>query len=182
MVVHEADEGAGDEPASLHAGEKKSVRLHELAFGREFLNERGDGRPEHPEACGDESVHQIELPDFHAVLKGQDAYGDNDHGADGIEPHDQTATIFAVDNHAGEGEHQHGRNGLQDGESAERHFRVRDFEDVPGDRGRIHPAAQHGDHVGGKDEAQRALAENLSHTFTLADVEASGELRMEHHA
>ena len=88
----------------------------------------------------------------------------------GIEPHDEAATILAVNNDAGEGKHQHGGEGLQNGKSAQRHFRVRGFEDVPGDRGRVHPAAQHGDHVGGEDEAQRALAEDGSHTFTLADV------------
>ena len=165
VVVHEADERAGDEPSSLHAREKKSIRLHELAFGREFLNECGDGRPEHPETGGDESIHQIELPDLHAMLKGEDAHGHNDDGAHGIEPHDEAAAIFAVDNDAGEGKHQHGGNGLQNGEGAESHFRMRGFEDVPGDRGRVHPAAQHGDHVGGKDEAQRALAEDISHTL-----------------
>jgi len=99
------------------------------------------------------------------VLKRQNAYDHNDHGTDCVEPHDETPPIFAVDNDAGERKHQHGGNGLQDGESAESHFRMRGFEDVPGDRGRVHPAAQHGDHVGSKDEAQRALAEDISHTL-----------------
>ena len=165
MVVHEADERAGDEPSALNAGQKKSIRLHELTFRREFLDERGDGGPEHPEAGGDEGVHQIELPDLHAVAKREDGDGHNDHGAHGVEPHDEAAAIFAINDDAGEGKHEHGGNGLQNGEGAERHFRVRGFEDVPGDRGRVHPAAQHGDHVGGKDEAQRALAEDGSHTL-----------------
>src|SRR5271169_1065597 len=39
VVVHEADDGAGDEPSTLHARQKKSIRLYELAFGREFLDE-----------------------------------------------------------------------------------------------------------------------------------------------
>ena len=160
---------AGDEPSALHAREQKSIRLHEFAFGREFLDERGDGGPEHPEAGGDEGVHQIQLPDLHAMLKGEDGHDHNDHGAHGIQPHDQAAAVFAVDDDAGEGKHEHGGDGLQNGEGAERHFRVRGLQDVPGDGGGIHPAAQHGDHVGGKDEAQRTPAENGAHLFNLTE-------------
>ena len=35
-------------------------------------------------------------------------------GAGGIEHHDQAAAILAVDDDAGEGEHEHGRQGLKD--------------------------------------------------------------------
>ena len=174
MVVHEADDRAGDEPSSLNSGQEKSIRLHELAFGREFLDQRGDGRPEHPEAGGDESVHQIELPELHAMPKCENGHGHDDDGTHGIEPHDQAAAIFTVDQDAGEREHEHGWNGLQNGEGAERHFRVRGFEDVPGDGGRIHAAAQHGDHVGGKDETQRTLAEDGAHLSNLNEVRESG--------
>ena len=146
---------------------KKGIRLHELTFGRELLDQRRDGWPEHPEAGGDQRVHQIELPDLHAMAKREDRYGYDDHGAHGVEPHDQAAAIFAVDKDSGEGKHEHGGNGLQNGEGAERHFRVRGFEDVPGHGGRVHPAAQHGDHVGGKDETQRTLAEDGAHPFNL---------------
>src|SRR5258708_3412745 len=71
MVVHEADDGAGDEPSSLHARQKKCVRLHELAFGREFLNESGNGRPKHPEARGDQRIHEVELPNLYPMSKRQ---------------------------------------------------------------------------------------------------------------
>src|SRR6202453_1525231 len=165
VVVHESDEGAGDEPSSLNAGQKKRVGLHELALGREFLNQRGDGWPEHPETGGDEGVHQVELPHLHPMLEREDGDGHDDQGADGVEPHDQAAAIFAINDYASEGKHEHGGNGLQNGEGTERHFRVGGFQNVPGNRGRIHPAAQHGDHVGGKDKAQRALAEDVSHTL-----------------
>ena len=53
-------------------------------------------------------------------------------------------------------------------------FRMRGLQDVPGHRGRIHPAAQHGDQVGGKDETQRALAENVTHLSTLAEEGTAG--------
>ena len=139
--------------------------MYELTFGSEFLDKGGDGRPEHPEARGDESIHQVKLPDLHTMPKREDAHAQNDDGTQRIEPHDQTAAIFAVNNDAGEGKHQHGGNRLQNGEGAEGHFRMRGFEDVPGNRGRVHPAAQHGNHVGGEDEAQRALAEDISHTL-----------------
>ena len=49
-------------------------------------------------------------------------------------------------------------------------FGVRGLQDVPGDRGRVHPAAQHGDHVGREDKTQRALAEDGTHRSTLAEV------------
>ena len=170
MVVHEAHQRAGNEPSSLNPGQEKSIRLHELTFGREFLDEGRDGWPEHPEAGGDQGIHQIELPDLDAMPKREDGHRDDDRGAHSVEPHDQAAAIFAVNNHAGEGKHQHGRNGLQNGEGAERHLRVRGFEDVPGDGGRVHPAAQHGDHVGGKDEVQRTSTEDVAHQFTLAEL------------
>src|ERR1700722_20546159 len=111
MVVHERDNGAGDEPSALHAGEEESVRLNEFAFGREFLNERSDCGPEHPEAGGDERVHQIKFPDFYPVLEGEDGDGGDDDGANGVEEHDQTAAIFAVDDDAGEGQNHYGGQG-----------------------------------------------------------------------
>jgi len=115
--------------------------VHELALGREFLNERGDGRPEHPEAGGDQGVHEVEFPDLHAMLKGEHGDDGDDDAAHGVEPHDQAAAVFAVNNDAGEGQHEHGGNGLQNGERPERHFGVRGLKDVPGDGGRVHPAA-----------------------------------------
>src|SRR5580698_5194602 len=47
---------------------------------------------------------------------------------------------------------------------------MRGLQDVPGDGGRIHPAAQHGNHVGGEDETQRSLTEDGTHLSTLAEV------------
>ena len=65
------------EPAISHPpctpANKKRVGLHELALGREFLNQRSDRRPEHPEAGGDQRVHQVELPDSDAMLESKDA-------------------------------------------------------------------------------------------------------------
>ncbi len=165
MVVHESDDRSGDEPSSLNSCEKKRIRLNKFTFGCEFLDECSDGWPEHPEAGGDERIHQVELPDLHAMLEREDSHGHDDRGAHAIEPHDQDAAIFPVNEDAGERKHQHGGNGLQNGEGAERHFRVRGLEDVPGNGGRVHAAAQHGDHVGGENETQRSLAEDGAHTL-----------------
>src|SRR5579864_2833993 len=102
MVVHEADDRAGNQPSSLHACEQESIRLHELTFGCEFLNERGDGGPEHPEASGDESVHQVELPDLDAMSKREDGHANDNDSAHSVKPHDQAAAIFTINDDAGE--------------------------------------------------------------------------------
>jgi hypothetical protein len=81
--------------------------------------------------------------------------------------HDQAAAIFAVDDDAGEGEHQHGGDRLQNGQGAEGDFGVRGLQNVPGDGGRVHAAAQHGDQIGAEDETQRPLLQNGTHTLLL---------------
>src|SRR5438309_881894 len=50
VVVHEAYDRAGDEPASLDAGEQERIGFYEFAFRRQLLDQRGDRWPEHPEA------------------------------------------------------------------------------------------------------------------------------------
>jgi hypothetical protein len=143
--------------------------VHEPVLGRQFLNESGDGRPEHPETGGDQRIHQVELPDLHAMPEREDGHRHNDHGAHGVEPHHQPPAVFAVNDNAGEGQHEHGGNGLQNNQRAQGLFGVRGLQDVPGDGGRVHPAAQHGNQVGRKDEAQRTLAEDATHLSTLAE-------------
>src|SRR5580704_18664428 len=91
VVVDEADDRPGDEPPSLDAGQQKGIRLHEFAFGREFLDESGNRWPEHPETRGHKRIHQIKLPHLHMVPKCEDGYGYDNHSAYGVEPHDQTA-------------------------------------------------------------------------------------------
>ncbi len=98
VVVHEADDRTGDEPSALHPCQQKRVRVHEPVLRGQFLNEGGDSRPEHPEPGGDQRVHQVELPDLHAVPEGEDGHGHDDHGAQGVEPHDQAPAVFAVNN------------------------------------------------------------------------------------
>src|SRR6202040_2058447 len=109
--------------SSLHASQEESVRLDELAFWSEFLNQRSDGWPEHPEAGSDQSIHQVELPDLHTMSKRQHSNAHDNHSAHGIEPHNQAPAIFAVNQDAGEGKHEHGGKRLQNRERAESHFR-----------------------------------------------------------
>jgi len=73
--------------------------------------------------------------------------------------------VLAVDYHAGEGKHEHSGNSLQDGKSSQCHFGVSGFQDVPGHGGRVHPAAHHGDQVGGKNETQGTPAEDATPSF-----------------
>jgi hypothetical protein len=44
---------------------------------------------------------------------------------------------------------------------------MRGLQDVPGHSGRIHPAANHGNQIGGKDESQWTMAEAGTHLSTL---------------
>src|SRR6202140_5994619 len=48
-VVHEADDRTGDEPSALHPGHQEGVRVNEPILRGQFLNEGGNGWPEHPE-------------------------------------------------------------------------------------------------------------------------------------
>ena len=167
VVIDESDDRAGNQPASLDAGQQKSVGIDEFFPGSQLLDEGGDGRPEHPETRRHQHVHQVEFPDFHFAGIGQQGHDHDDQGARGIEDHDQAAAIFAVDEDAGEGEHQHGGDRLQNGEGAEGDFGVRGLQNVPGDGGRVHAAAQHGDQIGAEDETQRPLLQNGTHTLLL---------------
>src|SRR6185312_17397281 len=72
LVVHKTDNRASDQPSALNAREQKCIGVNEFLAGREFLDERCDRWPEHPEARGHECVHHIEFPDFGAVLEGED--------------------------------------------------------------------------------------------------------------
>ncbi len=169
VVINESDDGSGDEESTLYPGKQKRIGVHELAPRREFLDQGGNRRPEHPEAGGDQCIHQVKLPDLHAVLKGEDGHCHNNHSAQGVEPHDQAAAILAVDDHSGKGQHEHGWQRLQNRKGAQCHFRMRGLQDVPGHGGRIHPAAHHGNNIGGEYETQRAMAEDGAHLSTLAE-------------
>src|SRR5579864_1734274 len=48
-VVNESYNCSRDQESPLHARKQECVRLHELAFRGEFLDERCDCGPEHPE-------------------------------------------------------------------------------------------------------------------------------------
>src|SRR5579872_2447054 len=57
VVVDETDDRAGNEKSPLHARQQKGIRLYELSFWSEFLDQCGDGRPEHPETRSDQRIH-----------------------------------------------------------------------------------------------------------------------------
>ena len=82
--------------------------MHKFALGGEFLDKRCDGRPEHPESGGDQRVHQVEFPDFRSAEEGQNGNRQDDDGACGIEHHDQPAAVLAINDNAGERQHEHG--------------------------------------------------------------------------
>ena len=179
VVVDESNDRSGNQPAALDSRQQKRVGVDELFSGRQLLDQRGDGGPEHPEAGRHQRVHQIEFPDFYFAGKRQDRNRQNDDGADRVQHHHQPAPVFAVDQNSGEGQHQHGGKGLQHGERSQRHFGVRGLQDVPGNGGGIHAAAQHGDHVGRENVSQRPLLQDVAHTSNVNDQEKLANGRRE---
>ena len=177
VVIDKADNGPGDQPPSLNPRQQKGVGVDELFSRRQFLNQRSDRWPEHPEARRYQRVHQVEFPDFYLAGKCQDRNRQDDDGAERIQHHDQPAAVFAVNQNSGEGKHQHGGKGLQNGKSPQRHFRVSGLQDVPGNGGGIHAAAQHGDHVGREHVSQRPLLQDVAHPFNVNDRERLANAR-----
>ena len=171
VVVDESDDRSGNQPAALYSRQQKSVGVNEFFSGSQFLDQRRDGRPEHPEARRHQSIHHIKLPDFYFAGESQDRDHKNDDGAGRIQPHHQPAPVFAIDENSGEGQHQHGRQGLQHRKRSQRDFRVRGLQDVPGNGGRIHAAAQHRDHVGAENVAQRFFLQDRTHALNVNDGE-----------
>ena len=107
VVVDKANDRSGNQPASLDSSQQKCVGVNELLSGGQFLDQSGNRGPEHPEAGGDQSIHQVKLPDFYFAGKRQDRNRQDDDGADRIQHHHQPAPVFAVDQNSGEGQHEH---------------------------------------------------------------------------
>ena len=119
MFVDESNDRPGDHPAALHSGEQNGVRPDKLSLGSEFLYQGCDGGPEHPEARCHKRVHQVEMPDLRVAPVGEHRHDQNDDCARDIEHHDQPPAVFAIDDDAGKGQHQHGGQCLQDGKRSQ---------------------------------------------------------------
>jgi hypothetical protein len=77
--------------------------------------------------------------------------------------HDQPAPVLAIDNDPGEGQQKHGGQSLQNHQRAQGHLGMRRLQDVPGYSGRVHAAAQHGNHVSQKNETKSPLLQDGAH-------------------
>src|SRR6266566_905976 len=163
LVVRESNDRSSDEPASLYSGEQKSIGVDELVSRSQFLDERSDGGPEHPEAGSDQSVHGVQLPDLCSSGEGENGNCKDDNRASGVEHHDQSATILAVNDHACKREQKDCRKGLHHRQGPKGDCRMRGLQNVPGDRGGIHSAANHGNYVGSENETQPLLLQNRTH-------------------
>ena len=139
--------------------------MDEFIAGSHFLNERGNGRPEHPEARRDQHVHRVQFPDFGFSFECEHGDGRNDERAGCVEHHDQTAAVFAVNNYAGEWKQQNRRQSLNDSKRSQCNFRMRRLQNVPGHGGGVHPAADHGDDVGSEYEPQALFLQNRTHNL-----------------
>ena len=62
VLVDKAYDGASDEPTALYADHQKGVGTDVFGVGREFLDQRGDRGPEHPESSRDQHVHGVKMP------------------------------------------------------------------------------------------------------------------------
>ena len=169
VVVHKSDDRSGDQPSALYSRQQKSIGVDELFSRCQLLNERSDGGPKHPEAGRHQRVHHIKLPDFYFAGESQDCHHKNDDSAGRVQHHHQPAAVFAIDEHSGKRQHQHGRKCLQHRESSQRYFRVSGLQDVPGHRGGIHATAQHGNHVGAENVPQRFFLQDRTHTLNVND-------------
>ena len=137
--------------------------MYEFVARRELLNQRGYRRPKYPEARSHQHVHGVEFPHLHFAGKSKDRNHYDHECARRVEHHHETPPVFTIDNHACEGEQQDGRERLHDSKCAQRDFRMRGLQNVPGDRSGVHAAADHGHHVRAKDETQRLLLQNGTH-------------------
>ncbi len=141
--------------------------MHELRVRGELLDQRSDGWPEHPESGGNQNAHEIDFPQFRHSVVSQNGDDENDGPATGIEHHHEPPAVFAVNHYAGEGKHQQRRDGLQHQQRSQRHFRMRGLQDIPGYRGGVHPTADHGDDVCGKNQPQSAMLQNVTHVYPM---------------
>ena len=90
-----------------------------------------------------------------------------DDGPNRVQCHEQFSSILAVNEHSAERQHEQRRNRLEHEQHAQRCFRMGLLKHVPGDCGGVHSTADHGDHIGGKDEPQPAMLEDVTHVYSL---------------
>src|SRR5271155_4458201 len=69
-VVEEADEGASDEHATLHADENGGIGAGELARRNDFLDQSVDGGPVHGGADAGDERHGVEMPELKMAAPG----------------------------------------------------------------------------------------------------------------
>src|SRR4051812_41881707 len=67
VVIDETDDGSGDEPPALEPRKQRGIRLRELLIRSKFLEQRSDGRPEHPESGRDQHVHHEDMPHLNVM-------------------------------------------------------------------------------------------------------------------
>jgi len=101
------------------------------------------------------------------AAEGENGNNDNEERVSGVQGHDQIAAVCAVNEHPGEGKQDQRRECLQDQQGAQRHLRMRSLEQVPDHGGCAHPAANHGDEDGGKDQPQSAMLQKDAHVRSL---------------
>src|ERR1051326_3975541 len=104
MVIDESYNCSRHEEAALNSRHQEGVGVDEFFSRREFLDQRSDSWPEHPETGGYQCVHGVDFPDFDPVGECEYCNHQNDYGTDGVEHHDQAAPVFAVDDYASEWE------------------------------------------------------------------------------
>ena len=62
VVIDKTYDRSSNQPAALHASQQEGIGVNKLRLRRELLDERRDGRPEHPEARSHQHGHGVKLP------------------------------------------------------------------------------------------------------------------------
>jgi len=156
-VIDEADEGAGDEHAALHADEYRGVGAGELAGWDDFLDERVDGGPVHGGADAGDERHGVEMPELEVAVPSDVGGGENGAAAREIEEDAEVAAVEAVDEHAAEERDEEAGQGDDDDLQTDLYSGVCAGEDVPTDAGKVHAAAEERDEHGEKKITEAAL-------------------------
>src|SRR5579883_2246244 len=138
-VIDEADEGAGEEHAALHADEDSGVGAGKFAGGNDFLHEGIDRGPIHRGTGAGDEGHQVEVPDLNVAAPGDVCGGKDGDAAGEIKGDAEIAAIQAVNEHAAEKGHEKAGQSDDDDLQADLEGRMGGGEDEPTDATKFMP-------------------------------------------
>src|SRR5262249_1371474 len=97
VVIEEADKGAGEQHAALHADQHGGVGTGELAGRHDFLDERVDVGPVDGRAGAGQKCHQVQVPDLQVAAPCHVGDAQNGQASGQTEQHAEVTAIHAID-------------------------------------------------------------------------------------